>query len=360
MQKQGSDSVKEVIKQAILQNLDAEKLFTTSTTVRIADLGCSIGPNTFFTVENLIESVRSKHRSSSFSSETETLEFQVLFSDHHANDFNTLFASLPPERTYHAAGVLGSFHGRLFPSNSIAVAHSSFALHWLSKQPDLGLGIPNEGRIFYTGAAPHVAAAYSDQFEADLASFLSARADEIVSGGLLLLILPATPDGIPQSELGPSLLFDFLGDSLVDLANQVKLNKNRNNKFKKNQKSYLKLNRTDLVQGAVERRAVDEFNLQMYFPTQGEMRKGVEENGSFRIERMELTNPRAKVEGAIDVASMLKLLRAATEGVLTASFAKSAVEEMFGCMAARTAEISRSMEAAARHPSQLLLVLKRN
>lgn len=114
------------------------------------------------------------------------------------------------------------------------------------------------------------------------------------------------------------------------------------------------------MQGAVERSAVDAFNLPMYFPTEVEMRKGVEENGCFRIERMELSNPRAKVEGAIDVAGMLKLLRAATEAVLTASFGKPVAEEMFGCMAARTAEISRSMEAAARHPSQLLLVLKRN
>ena len=69
--------MKDEIKEAVIGSLDAEPR---STKVAIADLGCSVGPNTFFTVQNLIEAVQKK-----WPSET-LLEFQVFFNDHLGND----------------------------------------------------------------------------------------------------------------------------------------------------------------------------------------------------------------------------------------------------------------------------------
>lgn len=213
LQKQASDSAKGLIQEAVIQNLDTEKILSISTTITIADLGCSVGPNTFFAVQYLIESVESK-----LSPSSKNLEFQVLFNDHAANDFNTLFTTLPPGRQYYAAGVPGSFYGRLFPANSITIAYSSYALHWLSKQPR---GPPNKGRIHYIGAPEDVIKVYSDQFSRDLGVFMIARAEETVSGGLMFLIMPGIPEGLPHSDFPGGFLTNFLGSSLMELANEV-------------------------------------------------------------------------------------------------------------------------------------------
>lgn len=216
LQKLASDAVKGMMQDAVMENLDVEKLLSISTTVTIADLGCSVGPNTFFTVESLIESVQSK-----LPSPPKDLEFRVFFNDHSANDFNTLFASLGLRGPkYHAAGVPGSFYGRLFPRRSITIACSSHSLHWLSRPPELGLGF----LVHDTGAPADVASAYSDQFGRDFGAFIAARAEEIVSGGLVILVIPGTPDhdgggGAPLTEL--RFLFDSIGSSLLDLVREV-------------------------------------------------------------------------------------------------------------------------------------------
>ncbi|XP_015161017.1 probable S-adenosylmethionine-dependent methyltransferase At5g38100 [Solanum tuberosum] len=109
------------------------------------------------------------------------LEFQVFFSDHVENDFNTLFRSFP-----YASRVLGSFHGRLFPSQSIHFAHSSCAIHWLSKIPkellDEKSPTWNKGLIHYGTSNIDVVNAYIAQFEKDMEIFFNTRAEEIVPG----------------------------------------------------------------------------------------------------------------------------------------------------------------------------------
>ncbi|KAF8398920.1 hypothetical protein HHK36_014785 [Tetracentron sinense] len=95
------------------------------------DLGCSVGPNTFIAVHNIIAAVEHKYRSEGLDSSIP--EFQVLFSDQTSNDFNTLFTTLPLDRRYFVAGVPGSFHSRLFPEASLHFVYSAYALHFLSK-----------------------------------------------------------------------------------------------------------------------------------------------------------------------------------------------------------------------------------
>lgn len=213
MQKETSDFAKRMIQEAIIEKLEME----IPSTLQIADFGCSVGPNTLMSAENLMEAVEKRI---SCSSKNNTIEFQVFFNDHTANDFNTLFASLPPPagRRYYAAGVAGSFHGRLFPRGSITLAHSSFALHWLSGLPG---GAWNEGRIFYAGAGEEVWKVYREQFERDIGGFMSARAQEIVKGGLMFLISPGIGDGGSHAHLPLRLTFDLLHSSLMDLVREV-------------------------------------------------------------------------------------------------------------------------------------------
>jgi hypothetical protein len=204
---------------AMMDDAIAEKLDVTSNcTFRIADLGCSVGPNTLFVVQNIIDAVQHKYQLS---------EYQVFFNDHASNDFNTLFASFPPKKPYFAAGVPGSFHCRLFPESSLHFVHSSFALHWLSKVPEELLNKKsaswNKGRVHYTSAPDEVVHAYAAQFAEDMTMFLDARAKEVVVGGLMVLLMPATPNGIPHSSAPSGLMFDLLGFSLMDMAKEVLL-----------------------------------------------------------------------------------------------------------------------------------------
>ena len=71
---------------------------------------------------------------------------------------------------------------------SLHFIHSSFALKWLSKVPievmDEGSPAWNKGRIFSTNAQKEVVEAYATQFAKDIDSFLFARAQELVVGGL--------------------------------------------------------------------------------------------------------------------------------------------------------------------------------
>ncbi|KAG6401843.1 hypothetical protein SASPL_138711 [Salvia splendens] len=147
------------------------------------------------------------------------------------------------------------------PRNSITVAHSSHALHWLSKQPQDEV----------------VVRAYSDQFKKDFEGFLASRVVELVRGGVLLLLLPATREGVPSANYPTGFLFSYLGQTLMDLANE----------------------------GVVEKAKIDGFNLPIYVPSVGEMRKMIEKNGCFTIEKMELTVPRGSDEGPIDVPELI-------------------------------------------------------
>ncbi|KAJ8498754.1 hypothetical protein OPV22_009306 [Ensete ventricosum] len=68
------------------------------------------------------------------------------------------------QRSYYAAGMPGSFYGRLFPSTSINVFNSTFSLHWLSQVPervtDKRSPAYNRGRVFVHGASADTAAAF--------------------------------------------------------------------------------------------------------------------------------------------------------------------------------------------------------
>ncbi|KAL1543980.1 indole-3-acetate O-methyltransferase [Salvia divinorum] len=119
-QRNWAHAVEDSMKEAIMENLDLQKVVCDSNTLVVADLGCSVGPNTFYAVESIIEAVQRM-----YCNKSRQLEFQVMFNDRMGNDFNTLFASLPEHgRNYSAAAVAASFYGRVFPPSSIHIAYS--------------------------------------------------------------------------------------------------------------------------------------------------------------------------------------------------------------------------------------------
>jgi len=105
---------------------------------KIADLGCSSGPNTLLVVSNILNII---HKIG-FKLNHETPVFQIYLNDLFENDFNTTFKLLPVfyQQTKgenvgecFISATPGNFYGRLFPNNYIDFFHSSYSLHWLSQ-----------------------------------------------------------------------------------------------------------------------------------------------------------------------------------------------------------------------------------
>lgn len=108
-----------------------------SSHLKIADLGCAVGDNTFSTVDTVVEVLRQKLALIDGGIEPE-LDLEVFFSDLPSNDFNMLFRLLDEKmkgssRKYFAAGVPGSFYKRLFPKEELHVVVTMSALQWLSQ-----------------------------------------------------------------------------------------------------------------------------------------------------------------------------------------------------------------------------------
>ncbi|CAI9275031.1 unnamed protein product [Lactuca saligna] len=297
-QKSLSDVAMSLISDAVAEKLD---VLACGTPFRIADLGCSIGPNTLIVVENIIKSVQLKYDEYSFP----TPEFQVFFNDHASNDFNTLFKTLPSNKHYHAAGVPGSFYTRLFPRASLHVIHSSFALHWLSKVPqgviEKDSRAWNKGRLHYGGADNEVVMAYREQHMKDVDGFLKARAEEVASGGMVVVLVPGRPNGVPHLECIGNVLFEVLGCCLLAMAKE----------------------------GKIEEEKVDSLNIPIYYSSPNELEEIVDRNGCFRIEKMEVMPHIAEPETK-DAAGRLAMgVRVGVEGVLKGCLQEETIDELF-------------------------------
>ncbi|PIN08246.1 Loganate O-methyltransferase [Handroanthus impetiginosus] len=256
-QKQVLISTEDLIRQQIDEHLNIQNAsFDPQNTFRIADFGCSIGPNTFYAVENIISAVKNKYKKSN---QDQTPDFQVFFNDLIGNDFNALFRNLPSDRKYFVAAAPGSFYDHLFPKKSINFAHSSIALHWLSKTPKevIRRGI-NKGRIHYLGGEKEVKEAYAAQYVEDFGRFLNARADELVDGGLMALHIVGFADGDAFSLSGIRMEYEILQSCLEDVA----------------------------ALGKITKEKVDSFNLPHYFASESELKALIEANGSFCIEKI--------------------------------------------------------------------------
>ncbi|CAK9177946.1 LAMT/FAMT [Ilex paraguariensis] len=334
---QNSDYQKEVIDFAkgLLNEMIAEKLdvenpsFDPSNPICIADLGCSVGPNTFYAVNNIIEAIELKYKSN-----PQTPSFHVFFNDHTTNDFNTLFKTLPTNRKYFAAGVAGSFHRRLFPNSTLHFVHCSAALHWLSEVPkelkDRNSLAWNKGSVLHTSPVKEVREAYSAQFRKDMEEFLSGRAQELVRGGLMVLIVQGLPDGVLLSETTVGMGFCVLASCLDDMAKT----------------------------GVVSAEKVDSFNLPFYHPSSKELRALIETNGYFHVERIEkLSTPWRHETPDLQLVGMH--LRAVIGGLIEEHFGDEILDDLFQRHIKKLGESAFIYDEKYRKEANYFVFLKR-
>nr|QRX38999.1 gibberellic acid methyltransferase [Quercus robur] len=236
--------------------------------IRIADLGCATGYNTLVTIDMVVECLRKKYIHECGVEP----EFEAFFSDLPSNDFNSLFRSLPAATTrhYYAAGVPGSFYGRLFPKRKLHVVVSLSALNWLSQVPDAVLdkrsAAWNKGRAWINGAKKEVVEAYAKQSEEDLENFLRCRKEEIVHGGMLFMLMGGRPGfQHPENQLGdPDSSAKHPFATSMDQAWQ------------------------DLLKmGLIDEETRDGFNIPAYMRSMEEVEVAIKRCGGFEIQKME-------------------------------------------------------------------------
>ncbi|XP_043705110.1 loganic acid O-methyltransferase-like [Telopea speciosissima] len=331
-QKTFVDAVKAMIDEAIADKLDIKHFSTTSSPFRIADFGCSVGPNSLNSMKNIVEAIEIKYHSEGLS--LKIPEFQLFFNDHSSNDFNTLFASFPPDRPYFIAGVPGSFHGRLFPKASLHFVHSSYSLNWLSKVPkevfDKNSSAWNKGKIHYPTSKIEVVEAYSTQFVRDMESFLLARAQELVFGGLMTLIIPGLADGFPISKSFTTMLDLVVGSCLMDMTKM----------------------------GLVSEDKVDSFNFPIYNPYLQEMEKLIARNKSFSIVRLEVVDRGQGNASTPSVEAATMGLRAVTEEIIKEHFGSEIIDELFDRVSKKMKEFPHLLDIS-KNATQIFVVLKR-
>ncbi|KAJ4821912.1 hypothetical protein Tsubulata_017059 [Turnera subulata] len=329
------EEVMKVVKTDIQERLE----FTINPkTFRIADFGCSVGPNTFLAMHGIIEALVLKY--------DPPLEFQVFFNDHINNDFNTLFKNIPSRRhQIFSAGVPGDFHTRVFPKASLHIGYSSNALHWLSKNPHelVNPNSPawNKDSIYCSGHSQEVVKAYSAQFQRDMEQFLNARGREIVGGGLLIFTLLGVPDGGLFSQNYSGLFFDTLGSCLVDMLQEELINQDK----------------------------VEAFNIPIYCPPIKELESFLEGNADFSLHRNYSTpsqtldsyvEKQANIEPTVAsvTAGVTSTVRAVAEEVIKQQFGEEIVDSLFGRF---TQKFSKNYhQLAKKQPmTNITVVLKR-
>ncbi|CAA7058241.1 unnamed protein product [Microthlaspi erraticum] len=319
-----------------MEKLDAKTLISNSNTFRIADLGCATGPNTFFLIDDIIKSVETTLGSNSL--KTTKPEFLVFFNDLPKNDFNTLFISLPQDRSYFAVGVPGSFHGRVLPESSVHMVVTMGATHWLSNVPkevmDISSKAWNKGKVHYSDAPEEVVKAYEEQFGRDMEKFLEARAIEIVSGGLLVVGMCGIPKEMPFSNLADSIMYSSMADVLLQMQ----------------------------FEGLISEEQVETFNIPIYSASPEEVTVLVEKNGCFTVESMELMDPTAWLKRPMnveDVQQWMVCIKATMGSLFINHFGDHLLNDIFDRLTAKLAGLTEKIESSYRKKVMLFFALKR-
>ncbi|XP_074266167.1 1,3,7-trimethyluric acid N-methyltransferase CkTcS-like [Silene latifolia] len=276
--------------------------------LNVADLGCGVGPTPISVISTLLKTVNKICSELKFDDE-EVPQVQIFMSDLPSNDFNLLFREVGKiqngKPSCFVMGAPGSFHGRLFPCNSLQLVLSNYAIHWLSQVPK-GLSDEkgtqmNKGKIVASETSqPEALKAYYDQFQQDFTNFLNCRSNEVVPNGYMVLATLCRPSTKPME----TRLLKFLYQALARLV----------------------------YKGVIKQEKLDSFNLPVYFPCKEEIHEFVLKQGSFAIEHLEVTYDEVQnqVKDFTSGAEFLaKVARSISEALISYHFGDDIWDELY-------------------------------
>ncbi|XP_050205158.1 7-methylxanthosine synthase 1-like [Mercurialis annua] len=312
---------KPVLQQSISELLSSKNV---PDCIKIADMGCSSGPNTFVPIWEIVDAIDETCNRL----KTKPPVLQVFLNDLPANDFNLIFRSLPSfykkleeEKggefgPCFVAAMPGNFYGRLFPPKSLHFVHSSYSIHWLSQVPEgivteSGISL-NKGNIWISETSPPaIHKAYSDQFERDFTLFLRSRSEEIISGGHMVITCMAQTNN-PSCKFGSCELLRLIGDCIKAMVDE----------------------------GIIKESILDSCNIPNYPPSRKEMVNLIEKEDSFmiaKLEEFELSWDTNIEDGHKDLEFnqrqrgeyVATYMRAVTESILANYFENAIIEDLF-------------------------------
>ncbi|KAI3867443.1 hypothetical protein MKX03_010023 [Papaver bracteatum] len=315
---------KPVVEEAVLDVLS--KFYGSTATISateknqsicVAELGCSSGPTALLVISNLLDTIYNKYRESTMVMP----EILVFLNDLPENDFNTLFKYLKSfcdelKNTKgdgfgpcFVAGMPGTFHGRLFLSNSVHFVHSSYSLHWLSQVTTVNDS--NKGSVYIAKSSPpSVIEAYLKQFKKDFIIFLKCRSEELLKGGRMVSTIVCRGSSDPTSKESCAL-FGLLSMALRDMV----------------------------AKGVVEEEKLDTWNFPLYYPSLEEVKAIIQNEGSFRVNQLETFHVNWDGSDSNEGGSMTDTLRssyliansirAISESLLTSHFGEEILNELF-------------------------------
>ncbi|KAG8363517.1 hypothetical protein BUALT_Bualt19G0030700 [Buddleja alternifolia] len=293
---------------------------------RMADLGCSSGPNTLFVVSHIIEEIEELCKDVS--------EFEVFLNDLPENDFNNVFKLLPSfyeklnydhgkRIKYFVSGLPGTFYGRLLPSQTVNFVYSSNSLHWLSQTPE-GLENNRDNIYMTTTSPPDVYKAYAKQYQRDFSTFLRSRGEEMLRDGRMVLtfIGRSVEDQYEKDDIAN---YKLLADTLLDMV----------------------------AEGHVKEGDLHSFNVPLYRPCKQEVESVIQQEGSFSLDRIEdilvprdsyvkhenVTNQDNEVSDEYKRGKeMANRIRAYIEPLLDSHFGSSIMDDLFRRFGMKLAE----------------------
>ncbi len=198
-----------------VEDLD-ERCLTFVPFLGVLDIGSSEGGNAIYAMKRIIN-----HLPVGL-----TKPVHIIFSDLPTNDFNHLFTNLFPEgkkifpgKKIFTSAIAGTAFGNLAPSKSLYIATTFNAIGFLNEKPKAKLPhyvlphkpgplAPREG-VFITASEQEP---FRVQSANDLLSFYNARAEELVSGGKLLVQVFGRNDEVSTTNG----IYDVLSDALLD------------------------------------------------------------------------------------------------------------------------------------------------
>lgn len=297
--------------------------------VGIADFGCSEGRNSLAAMARLIPAVRARA----------ARPIQTVHGDLPTNDFSALLrdlrsggeSSLGAEVFSTVVG--GSMYHQLLPPRSLHLAMTFNAIAFFSRRPlDRlpGYILPN-GPSAARGVGEVTEAeraVFAAQAQADMESFLAARARELVPGGKLLIEVFGRGNGLCTA--------DGIYDALNDAVGEV------------------------LHSGAINRAAYEAYYQPIYLRSLDELVAPVTGGGAleaqFRLERAETRETpvpfvgefRRTGDAAVFARRYTDFFRAFTEAVIRAAFARPDIDALVDDIYARAERLIR--DTPERYP----------
>ncbi|KAL6883485.1 hypothetical protein ACP4OV_010899 [Aristida adscensionis] len=332
-------------------------------TMVVADLGCSAGPNTLLVVSEVMKTIHAAcAREETADGRRRAVAVQCFLNDLPGNDFNLVFRSLEQlqkqndlssEETMvtpscYVAGLPGSFYTNLFPGQSVHLFCSSYSLMWRSKwslpqtvPDDLSNGTQiNEGNIYIGKTTPpSVIKLFQEQFKKDFQLFLMLRYKELVCGGRFVLTVLGrkSDDMLMHGEVGS--MWELLAHALQSLAQE----------------------------GRVEQEKINSFNLPFYAPSVNEVKALIKED-HFNIEHIKTFecnwDPYDDSDSDVVLDSATsgdnvahKSIRAVIEPLIMEHFGESILDELFSVFASMVAKHLEIRKA--KYPIILLSLKKK-